>query len=113
MRMVYLIKSIHTFAFLVISACIVYMLYCGFTGQITSFLPIAIAVVILEMAVYVLNGFHCPLTDLTKKYGDEAGHDFIADIFLPIWFIPWIVPLCSALATVAFISVIITWWNLN
>lgn len=107
------IKLIHTVAFLLISACILYMLYCGLTQQITPLLPFAIIIVIAEMTVYTLNRFRCPLTALARRYGDGEGHDFIADLFLPHWFIPWVVPLCTALVVVAGLSLAVTWWRLQ
>ncbi|QPC83182.1 hypothetical protein G4Y79_02060 [Phototrophicus methaneseepsis] len=112
-RVLFLIKSFHSVAFLLISACILYMLYAGLTGQLTPFLPVAIGIVVAEITVYTLNGFHCPLTALARRYGDVDGHDYIADIFLPTWFIPWVVPFCTSLVIIASIALAFTWWRLH
>ncbi len=98
--MLFAVKFAHTLVFLFMSACILYMLYCGLTGQLTLLLWLAIIATLLETAVYALNGFRCPLTALATRYGDTSGDDFIADIFLPKWFVPYIVPLCGVLVTV-------------
>jgi hypothetical protein len=82
-RAVFLIKSIHTLIFLLMSAAILYILYSGLTRTYTPLLTVALALVILEVIVYGLNRFRCPLTKWAQHYGDPTGNDLIADLFLP------------------------------
>lgn len=91
------IKSVHTAIFLFMSACILYVLYCGLTRTYGWLLAAAVGAVLLESAVYVLNGRRCPLTKLAQQYGDPTGNDLIADIFLPPAFARRIPPLCGGL----------------
>lgn len=92
------IKAFHTVVFLVESASILYIVYSGLTGRRDSWLAVAIVLVLIESAVYILNGTRCPLTKLARQMGDRTGDDFIADIFLPEWFTPYIPRICGALA---------------
>jgi len=105
----FLIKLVHTILFLIISACILYILYAGLRGELTPLIGVAMIVVIAEILIYSLNGFRCPMTALAKRYGDEEGHDLIADIFLPQWFIPLVVPVCTLLAVTGMVAVVVTW----
>ncbi len=92
------IKAFHTVVFLVESAAILYIVYSGLTNQRGPWLVVAVVLVLAESAVYVLNGTRCPLTKLAKQMGDRTGDDFIADIFLPEWFTPYIPRICGGLA---------------
>ncbi len=78
------VKSFHTLAWFIIEACMVYLLYAGFRGRSDKRAGIAAAVVAVETLVFAANGFHCPLTAVARKLGDEAGS--VTDIYLPKWF---------------------------
>jgi polyferredoxin len=41
------------------------------------------AVMLLEVAILVVNGWRCPLTDLAARYTDDRRANF--DIYLPLW----------------------------
>ena len=99
------IKLTHTLIFLFLSGCILYTIYCGIKGITNTALWLAMFATVIEVVVYIGNGARCPLTRLAQKYGDVRGDDFIADIFLPEWFVPFIVPLCTVLAVGGFLSV--------
>ena len=75
------IKTFHTAIFLFMSVAILYILYSGLTRTYDWKLVAAFAAIILEIAVYLLNGLRCPLTKLAQQYGDPTGNDLIADIF--------------------------------
>jgi len=109
--MLFAVKFLHTLVFLFMSVCILYMLYCGITGETNMILWIAIAATLLETAVFAWNGFRCPMTEWALRYsdGNSSGDDFIADIFLPKWFTPYITPLCGVLMV---IGLILIGWNL-
>ena len=101
------IKTLHTLIFLVMSAAILVVLYCGLTRTYNLWLDIALAAVILECVVFVANGRRCPLTKWARDYGDTSGNDWIADIFLPAWFAPKIPLLCGGLFGVSVIVLVV------
>lgn len=111
--MLFLVKFIHSAIFVVLSGCILYMLYSGISGDITAWTGFAMVLVVVEIMVYTLNSFRCPLTKLAQTYGDVQGDDFIADIFLPAWFVPLIVPLCTVLAVTGFVLVGVNLWRMG
>jgi hypothetical protein len=41
------------------------------------------AIMLAEVAVLVVNGWRCPLTDLAARYTDDRRANF--DIYLPLW----------------------------
>ncbi|MEZ4670874.1 MAG: hypothetical protein R3E39_23470 [Anaerolineae bacterium] len=101
----FLIKSFHTVVFLVESAAILYILYSGLFNVRTTWLWVAIVLVLAEVFVFVLSGLHCPLTRLARQLGDQTGNDYFADIFLPEWFAPRIPMVCGTLALIGFLAV--------
>jgi hypothetical protein len=78
------IKTVHTFAWLSIESCVLYVLYAGFAGRTDKRVSIAGAIVVGETLVFAANGFRCPLTDLAERHGAERGS--VTDIYLPKWF---------------------------
>ena len=84
-RTVFYIKLIHAIILVVVSLCLLYILYSSIAGYYhwTVFLAIGLVV---EGAVLIFYGWRCPLTALAKKYGDEIGR--VTDIFFPAWFVP-------------------------
>jgi hypothetical protein len=99
------IKLLHTIAFLVVSAAILYILYSGLLNLGGTGLVIAVMIVVLEIAVFTANGMHCPLTKIAQRLGDEAGNDFIADIFLPERLMRLVPPVCGALAFIGLLLI--------
>jgi predicted benzoate:H+ symporter BenE len=110
---VLLIKSIHTVIFLFMSGAILYILYCGLTRTYNWTLAAAVGMVLVECAVYVLNGLRCPLTHLAQQYGDPTGNDLIADIFLPPEFARKIPPVCGGLFIVGILVLIFNYWSVS
>ena len=106
-RILFGIKTVHTFIFLFMSAAILVVLYCGLTRTYNIWLVIAFGSVVLECVVFVANGRRCPLTKWAKEYGDTTGNDWIADMFLPAWFAPKIPLVCGGLFVVSLIVLMI------
>ena len=52
-------------------------------GRIGKLLWIAVALVVIEGTILLINGWRCPLTSLGEKFTDQANIGF--DIFLPKW----------------------------
>jgi hypothetical protein len=104
---VLVIKSVHTLIFLVMSAAILYVLYCGLTRTYNWSLALVLGVVVLEVMVYLLNGRRCPLTKWAQYYGDPTGNDLIADMFLPPAFARQIPPLCGGLFVFSLVVLVV------
>jgi hypothetical protein len=75
------IKGIHTVAFFVIATCGLLVFFDGVRGRPGRRTSAALAVSLAEVAVFVGNGFVCPLTPLAERYGARRGS--VSDIFLP------------------------------
>ena len=78
-----LVKAFHTVAFAVIQSCILYLLWSGVRRRTDRRAAWATAIAAAETAVYVGNGFRCPLTGLAERLGADKGR--VTDIFLPGW----------------------------
>ena len=78
------VKAVHTLAWFSIEASMVYVLYAGIRGRSDRRAGIAGAIVFAETAIFAGNGFHCPLTAVAQRLGDESGS--VTDIYLPQWF---------------------------
>lgn len=77
------IKSFHTLVWAVVEAATVYLLVSGFARRTDKRAAIAGAIVTAETAVFVANGFRCPLTPMAESLGAESGS--VTDIYLPRW----------------------------
>jgi hypothetical protein len=82
-KKVFIIKLIHSFIFLFMVACLVYILYCAIAGRYDWTLLFTLVAISLEGLVLLLNHGKYPFTDLARKYGDPNGS--VTDIFLPMW----------------------------
>ena len=78
-----MVKAFHTFAWVTIEACMLYVLYAGVRKRSDRRVGIAAAVVAAETLVFVGNGFRCPLTAVARELGDSTGS--VTDIYLPQW----------------------------
>ncbi|MFF1384563.1 hypothetical protein ACFVWT_13460 [Arthrobacter sp. NPDC058288] len=78
------VKSFHTLAWFLIEACMAYVLYAGIRGRTDRRAGVAASVVAGETLIFAAYGFHCPLTAVAKRLGDETGS--VTDIYLPKWF---------------------------
>jgi hypothetical protein len=76
-----LIRALHTTIYLVMAASTFMLLYAGVTGAQGAWLWTALALLGVEVVVFVGNGMRCPLTALAVRYGAETGYVF--DTFLP------------------------------
>lgn len=105
---VFFIKSIHTILFLLMSSCIVYVLYCGITRTYSWILFVAIGAVLIEGLVLFFNHFKCPLTNLAEKYGAEKGT--VTDMFYPKWFVPHVFRFSTVLFVIGLVLLGLTYF---
>jgi hypothetical protein len=76
-----IIRTLHTVIYLVMATATFVLVYAGLTGAVGTWLWIALALLGVEVVVYLSNGLKCPLTALAVRYGAEGGYVF--DTFLP------------------------------
>lgn len=77
------IKIIHSVIWLIMASAVLYILYCGITGNLGILLYITIGIIFFETIVLLINRWACPLTIIAKKIKpDWKDGD---DIFLPKW----------------------------
>lgn len=81
--MIKLIKTVHTFTWLIMTSAVFYTLFCGITGKFNNLLWFAIGLIILEGTILLFNKGNCPLTNLAKKYTRNKSYNF--DIYIPNW----------------------------
>jgi hypothetical protein len=82
-KKVFIIKVVHSFIFLFMVACLVYILYCAIAGRYDWTLLLALVAIASDGLALLLNRGKCPFTTLTEKLGAKKG--LITDIFLPDW----------------------------
>jgi len=75
------VRTVHTIIYLVMAGATFVLLYGGITGHEGPWLWMALGLLVLESAVYLANGFACPLSALARRYGATTGYVF--DTFLP------------------------------
>lgn len=76
-----LIRTTHTVIYLVMAMSTLYLVFAGITGAAGLWLWVSLGLLGVESAVFVGNGFKCPLTGLAVAYGAAKGYAF--DTFLP------------------------------
>ncbi|MBS1773667.1 MAG: hypothetical protein JST82_12475 [Bacteroidetes bacterium] len=82
-KQLFKIKLLHTAIWLVLAPIVLYVLWCGVTGNITVYSWLATAAIIIEGLVLLLFKGSCPLTVMARRYSDSTKDNF--DIFLPNW----------------------------
>lgn len=82
-RELLIIKTLHTVIWALFVLAILYILYAAIMDRIGTLAWSAIALVIFEGIILIINGWRCPLTRLGEKYTERTDVGF--DIFLPKW----------------------------
>lgn len=77
----FLIKTAHSLIFWWQAACLTYLLYAGMTRAFNVFVLVAVASILFNGLLLLLNKGRCPFTTLAESQGAEKGS--ITDIFLP------------------------------
>jgi len=76
------VEVAHTIAWAFFAGCIVAIPVATWQGRHAAAAWL-IAIVLVEVAILVLNGWRCPLTSLAARYTKERHDNF--DIYLPLW----------------------------
>jgi len=78
-----LVKLVHTIIWAFFVCVIGFVVYAGVFNEINAMVWVAIALVILEGVVLLVNEGKCPLTNVGARYTADRNDAF--DIFLPNW----------------------------
>jgi hypothetical protein len=78
------VKALHTSVFGAVALAVSIVAWDGIRQRPGRRTMVAAAIALGESAVYVGNGFTCPLTPVAERLGAERGS--VADIYLPAWF---------------------------
>lgn len=105
------LKLIHTVIALFMMACIAYVLYCGVMDIQNTLLWIAIAALLIETAVFVLNRQRCPMTRYAEQFVEPDADGFIGDTLLPRWIAMNLVKLTSVPLAIGFLLVLLRLFN--
>ncbi|MCC6169280.1 MAG: hypothetical protein IT329_18815 [Caldilineaceae bacterium] len=97
------IQFTHTLVFFALTASIFYLLYSAIANRLTRWTGIALAALLVESAVMLLNKWQCPLRGWAEALGAERGS--VTDIFLPRWLADRIFTLCTPLYALGFAGV--------
>ncbi len=103
----FFIKLTHSILFIVILACVIYILYSGIAENYNWTLFVAIGVILIEGLVLIFNNWRCPLTNLAKKHGAEKGT--VTDMFCPKWFVPHVFRSFTVLFAIGIILLVVNW----
>lgn len=79
----FFIRTLHTTVWLLLVAAIFYVFYCGVTNKNNTLTQVAIVSVFVEMIIYSLFKWTCPLHIYAQKITKNKS---INDTFLPHWF---------------------------
>ena len=78
---IFYIKLLHSVIFFFFIACLGYIAYAAAVRKFDMWLALAVGAISVEGVILWANGWHCPLTRLTERYGSNNGS--VTDIFLP------------------------------
>jgi hypothetical protein len=73
-----LARLAHDVVYVVMACATFAVLYAGLTGARGPWLGVALALIAIEVAVFVGFGMKCPIAILAVRYGAETGHAFEA-----------------------------------
>lgn len=82
-RKIFWVKFVHSLIFIMMTVCILYVLYSGVVDRIGWLTLFCILVVFVEGAAVAINRGRCPLTTMAEDMGAEDGS--VTGIFLPRW----------------------------
>lgn len=77
-----LVKVVHTVAWAFFAGCILAIPLVSWQGRHAAAAWLT-AIVFVEIAILLINGWRCPLTSVAARFTDERHENF--DIYLPLW----------------------------
>jgi hypothetical protein len=79
--MLNLIKTLHTFIWLVMTLSVFYIGYSVILMEFNTLFYVALILITSEIIIIVVNSWKCPLTGIARRHSDDMAPNF--DIFLP------------------------------
>jgi hypothetical protein len=79
--MLNLIKTLHTFIWLVMTLSVFYIGYSVIRMEFNTLFYVALILITSEIIVILVNSWKCPLTSVARRHTDDEAPNF--DIFLP------------------------------
>ena len=70
-----LVRVVHTVIYVVMASSVFAVLYAGVSGARGAWLWVSLALVGIEVVIFVGSGMKCPLTAVAAKYGASTGDD--------------------------------------
>ena len=104
-RAIVAIKTVHSAIFLANSAAILHIFVAGVRNRPSRWTRPALLIAATEVAVFVLNRGHCPLTAVVEDLGAEDGR--VSDIFLPRRLADRIPLLCTPPLAIGLIGLVV------
>jgi hypothetical protein len=99
------IKIVHTIVVVVMFTAILFLLFCGITGQLSQWTAISFIVVFAEVLIYAGNRFRCPLTKIAERLTPPGQP--VVDIYLPRWISDRIVMVSTPLLVLACLLILL------
>lgn len=75
-RILALVRGVHSTVYIMMVASIFLLLYAGATGYVGLWLWVALGLLAVETVAFAVNGLKCPLTALAVRYGAATGYAF-------------------------------------
>ena len=76
------IKLAHTVVWAFFAVAIIVIPVLAWYGQF-GWMSVAVALVLVEVAILLVNGLRCPLTSIAARHTEDRRENF--DIYLPLW----------------------------
>ena len=79
--MLTLIKTLHTFIWLVMTLSVFYIGYSVIRMRFDTLFYVSLILITSEIIIIIVNSWKCPLTGIARRHTDDDAPNF--DIFLP------------------------------
>jgi hypothetical protein len=100
------VKVVHTLAWAFFAGCIVAIPFATYADNFFAAF-VLIGIVLVEVAILVVNGWRCPLTDVAARYTDDRADNF--DIYLPLLLARYNKLIFGSLFAVALVYTLFAW----
>lgn len=102
------IKIAHTLAWAIFAGCILALPVAAYLREF-ALAGLLIAIVLVEVAILVANGFRCPLTAVAARYTSDRRANF--DIYLPLWIARYNKEIFGTLFVAGILFTLVQWFR--
>jgi hypothetical protein len=103
------VRGVHTAIYAVMAVAVLALLYAGLSGAKGAWLWPAVALVLVESAVFVAGGLRCPFTALAAMYTSEGRT--VSDTFFPERITRYTLTVFGPLVLLGLALLAARWWN--